>query len=350
MRYLALSRAGDWASALSGCVIVHDVRDERGAVQVPKGRILDEADVARLRVLPWQELHVAQLASEDVHEDEAGARLARAAAGDGVQSGHRAGGHWPLCATRRGIVQVSVQSLHDVNAREGLAVYTLFDGHVVDSGEMVARAKITPFAMASRVLEEALALAWEAKGLVRVRGFQPGRVGAIVLTSLGDRNPATPGRLTAALGEKVCWLGSELLEPVLVEAARAPIARALDDVTSHGATVVVVAGSKAMDDLDPTFLALADLEAERVRHGVPAHPGSLFWIARLRGVSVLGLPTCGLFSEATVFDLVLPRILAGEVVGARELAALGHGGFLTRDMAFRFPPYRAAQRRGEVID
>lgn len=350
MRYLALSRAGDWDRALSGCVIVHDVRDDRGTVQVPKGRILDDADVERLRVLPWQELHVARLAPQDVHEDEAGARLAHVAAGDGVRVGHRSGGHWPLSATRRGIVQVRVHALHEVNAREGLSVYTLFDGHVVDSGEMVARAKITPFAMASSVLGEALDVARASEGLVGVRAFRPGRVGAIVLTSLGERNPATLGRFAAALGEKVCWLGSALLEPVLVDSDRAAIANALEDVTRRGATVVVVAGSKAMDDLDPTFLALADLDAERVRHGVPAHPGSLFWIARLRGVPVLGLPTCGLFSEATVFDLVLPRVLAGEDIGARELAALGHGGFLTRDMAFRFPPYRASQRRGEVID
>ena len=86
------------------------------------------------------------------------------------------------------------------------------------------------------------------------------------------------------------------------------------------------------------------------KRGVPAHPGSLFWIARIGSVPVLGLPSCGLFSEATVFDLVLPRILCGDMIGGGELAALGHGGFLTRDMAFRFPPYRRSRRRGEVAD
>ena len=105
-----------------------------------------------------------------------------------------------------------------------------------------------------------------------------------------------------------------------------------------------------MDELDPTFLALADLGGVRVRQGVPAHPGSLFWIGRIGTVPILGLPSCGLFSEATVFDLVLPRILCGDTIGGRELAALGHGGFLTRDMAFRFPPYRRSRRRGEVAD
>jgi len=111
-----------------------------------------------------------------------------------------------------------------------------------------------------------------------------------------------------------------------------------------------VAGTRAMDELDPTFVALEDLGGQRVRQGVPAHPGSLFWIARLGAVPVLGLPSCGLFSEATVFDLVLPRILCGDRVGGAELASLGHGGFLTRDMAFRFPPYRRSRRRGEVAD
>jgi hypothetical protein len=350
MRYRAVARTGEWAVSLAGCVIVHDVRDTRGVVQIPKGRVLGEHDLGRLGALPWEELHVAELAADDVHEDDAGARLAAAAGGEGVELGTRSAGHWPLCASRRGIVAVAVDTLHELNAREGLSVYTLFDGHVVDAGEMVARAKITPFAVPRPVLAGALEMAEASRGLVRVRAFRAQRVGAVVLSALGERNPATLGRFARALGEKVCWLGSELEEPVRVDGERAHVAGALRTTLAAGVSVIVVAGTRAMDELDPAFLALADLGAQRVRHGVPAHPGSLFWMARLDGVPVLGLPTCGLFSEATVFDLVLPRILAGDEVGGRELAALGHGGFLTRDMAFRFPPYRTSQRRGEVID
>jgi molybdopterin biosynthesis enzyme len=84
------------------------------------------------------------------------------------------------------------------------------------------------------------------------------------------------------------------------------------------------------------------------RHGAPAHPGSLLWLARWDDVAVLGMPTCGMFSQATTFDLVLPRLLAGETIGNRELAALGHGGLLSREMAYRFPPYRANVARGEL--
>ena len=350
MKYRAVSRAANSTEALAGCVIVHDVRDESGRIQVAKGTVLGDAEVDRLGALSWDELHVAELAPDDVHEDEAGARLACAAAGDGVRPGERASGHWPLSAARRGIVDVAVDTLVDVNSREGLSVYTLFDGHVVDVGDVVARAKITPFAIPRTVLSGALELSHSAHGLVRVRGFRRHRVGAVVLATLETRGHGQLDRFARAIGEKVCWFGSELLEPSVVDANRVHLADAIRASVDDGASVVVVAGTRAMDELDPTFLALADLGAERVRHGVPAHPGSLFWIARLDGASVVGLPTCGLFSEATVFDLVLPRLLAGEEIGARELAALGHGGFLTRDMTFRFPPYRRSQRRGEVID
>jgi molybdopterin biosynthesis enzyme len=84
------------------------------------------------------------------------------------------------------------------------------------------------------------------------------------------------------------------------------------------------------------------------RHGAPAHPGSLLWIAEWQGHPVLGMPTCGMFSQATTFDLVLPALLAGETVANREIAALGHGGLLSRDMAYRFPPYRQGAARGEL--
>jgi len=60
------------------------------------------------------------------------------------------------------------------------------------------------------------------------------------------------------------------------------------------------------------------------------------------------MPSCGLFSRATVFDLVLPRLLTGLPVDSAWLATLGAGGLLTRDVAARLPPYRPRQERGAV--
>jgi molybdopterin biosynthesis enzyme len=111
---------------------------------------------------------------------------------------------------------------------------------------------------------------------------------------------------------------------------------------------VIVAGASALDPLDPVFLGIEAAGGHMERHGVPAHPGSLLFLADIGGRPVLGMPTCGMFSQATTFDLVLPRLLTGEPVGNLELAGLGEGGLMSGESAWRFPPYRKNAARGEL--
>jgi molybdopterin biosynthesis enzyme len=103
--------------------------------------------------------------------------------------------------------------------------------------------------------------------------------------------------------------------------------------------VVLVGGVSAGDPLAPFFAALDALGGKVLRRGVPAHPGSMIWLARLEDSRLLGLPSCGMFALATAADLVLPRLLTGELLEAADLADMGHGGILTREMRFRFPAY-----------
>lgn len=103
--------------------------------------------------------------------------------------------------------------------------------------------------------------------------------------------------------------------------------------------LVLTAGAATTDPADPFFVAIERLGGRLVRRGVPAHPGSMLWLARIGGVPILGLPTCGAYSKATAADLLLPRLLSGEPPTEATVAQLGHGGLLTRDQRFRFPPY-----------
>ena len=105
------------------------------------------------------------------------------------------------------------------------------------------------------------------------------------------------------------------------------------------ADLILTAGSASTDPSDPFFAAIDRLGGRVVRHGVPAHPGSMLWLARLGRVDILGLPTCGAYSKATAADLILPRLLTGERVSRGLVAGIGHGGVLTRSMRFRFPAY-----------
>lgn len=331
--------------SLSGVVLVSDVRDSLGRVVVGRGTLIGEDERVMLEGLPWETLHVVRPEAGDILEAEAGSRLALAVSGSGVAPGEAAGGHWPLLATSRGIVEVRRDALLAVNGPGELAVYTLADGQVVEEGEVVARAKIIPFVVDGAAFQRGVSAASAAGGVVSVRGFQPSRLGVVVLESLGS---SALERFRRALQEKAAWFGSSLLEPCVVGRHARSIAAAVDGSLTGGADVVTVAGTTAMDPLDPAFEAVRLLNGRLERVGVPAHPGSLLWLARVGDVPVVGMPSCGLFSRATVFDLVLPRLLAGLPVDSAWLATLGHGGLLTRDVAARFPPYRARQERGAV--
>lgn len=333
------------SAALTGRVLCHDLRGADGKVVLRKGSILRPADLAVLDAASWERLHLIEMEPGEVHEDDGGHRVAVAAAGKGVETRPLAAGAWPLVAAWRGILDVEVEVLRQINCIDGLALYSLYSGQVVGAGEMVARAKVIPLVIPSASIRQAEAVAGAAGGVFRIRPFIPMRVGAVVQENLGESGMA---RFEANLREKIAWFGSELLPPLQVPPSAEALAGAVERLLGRGVQLITVAGVKAMDPLDPAFGALEQLGVRLERLGVPAHPGSLFWMARLWEVPILGMPGCGLFSQATVFDLVLPRILAGERVESVELADLGHGGLLTRDMTFRFPPYRPARERGAV--
>ena len=347
MKPVALRRADAAPGTLIGRVICHDVRDAGGKVVVDKGRALDAAAAETLLGLPWDQVHLLELEPGDLHEEPAGARLSAAAAGAGVEVKGYTGGQWTLASSRRGLCRVRGEALHAVNSLAGMSVFTLWDLVPVEAGETVAKAKITPLAMPESLVKQAEERAWEAGGLVRVDGFAPRIVGAVAREHL---EPRQRQRFESSLTEKVDWFGSRLV-PVRYPAADPDsVAAEIEAVIAEGAEIVIAAGAGSLDPLDPVFVGLARLGGRMERHGAPAHPGSLLWVADLGGRPVLGMPACGMFSQATTFDLVLPRLLAGDRVDNALVAALGHGGLLSRDSAYRFPPYRKTAVRGELGD
>ena len=345
MQAVSVPRATARTSDLTGRVLCHELRSSDGRIALAKGRVLDAADAEHALGLAWSELHLMVLEDGDVHEDDAGDRIARLMAGDGVTVRPASGGHWPVVADQRGVLAVDVRRLDQVNALDGPCVYTLYDGQAVEEGEVVARAKILPFAITRDVMEDVQRIVDDGHGVIRVRAFRPRRVAAVVHESMGPRGIS---RFRDAVGEKLAWFGTALGAVEVATPGIDAIAESFAAAARDGVDIMLVAGTKAMDVLDPTFAALDRIGARMVAHGVPAHPGSLLWLADWNGVTIVGMPTCGLFAQATVFDLVIMRLMTGERLGRSELNRLGHGGYLTRAMAFRLPAYRAAGERGVV--
>jgi hypothetical protein len=330
-------QAGEVGPDDLGLVAAHAVRNVAGTRFVlRKGDVLTAEHLQPLHELGDRELHLVGVEADELHEAEAGARLARAIAGAGIDLRGPAESQYTLLARERGLLRVDTDRLFAVNSLDGISVLTRFDHQPVDAGDELAGAKVTPLVMPRATIERVEQIC-RAGPPLELLPFRPMRVAALVLERVDQR---ARDRFQAVLDHKLAWFGSELVAIGEVRSGDRYV-EALRDVLEVGPDLIMAAGASSLDPLEPLFGALDAVGARIVKHGVPVHPGSLFWIAYVGPVPLFGLSSCEMFSHRTILDLVLPRLFAGEPIGRDDLARLGHGGMLGREMAFRFPPYGA---------
>jgi hypothetical protein len=325
------------ARDLDGSILTRDLQvdGERWA----KGRRLTTSEVERLTHADDVQRPISLLVLEpgDLHEDEAALRLAAAVAGPGLVQRGPSESRVDLLAEWAGVLHVRVAALERLDRIDPLEVFTRFDGQIVAPGDLVASVKVAPHVVDERLIERAIRISGP-RGLVRIAPWRRKSVAVLVKQAL--HAPARE-RFEASVRQKVEAMGSELGPTVYVSDAPEPVCEALATMATGPGRVdlVLTAGSASTDPNDPFYVAIEQLGGELIRHGVPAHPGSMLWLARVGRTDVIGLPTCGAYSKATAADLLLPRLLSGERADARTVARLGHGGVLAREMRFRMPPY-----------
>jgi len=323
---------------LAGSILARDL--VVSGARWSKGRRLTADDLAALASAePGDPVSVLVPEPGELHEDDAALRLAAAVAGPGLIQRGPTQSRVDLLAEAAGVLNVRVAELERLNRIDPLEVFTAFDGQVVDEGDLVASVKVAPHIVdAATVDAGARIAAFGSHPLVWVAPFIPSRVGVVVKESI---RATARSRFEASVHAKIEGLASsiESIEYVdddadAVESALAGFVRRPDPLD-----LVLTAGAASTDPLDACFVAIAALGGRVVRRGVPAHPGSMLWLARIGGTAILGLPTCGAYSKATAADLLLPRLLSGEKPSEATVAKLGHGGILTRSQRFRFPAY-----------
>jgi len=308
-----------------------------------KGRVLSEVDVRAIDAAVWKDLDVLELEPGDVHEDAAGRRLATALAGEGVGVGEVDGGSFPLVARRRGLIALDAARLTEINLVPDLAAYAHPQDYVAVEGDVVGRAKVIPFVTREERVRRAEQLA--EGGIVRVRPFVPVRAALLVHEQIAE---AALERARRSFQEKLSFFGSRLETARAVPGNPQALAQAIRDEQRAGARLLVLAGSRSMDPQDPVLQALELAGARMERHGVPAYPGTLLWVAYLGDVALLGAPSCGIFTRATSLDFVLPRLMAGDRMDAAAIAQLSSGGIVAPETSYRLAPYRKGAPRGQL--
>jgi hypothetical protein len=258
-----------------------------------------------------------------------GAELIAAARSGGLGQSLRIG--WP-----------DATDLHEDEAAERLAVAAGGHGQAVQAGQVVASVKVAPHLIPAALVDAGVRIACEHAPLVDVRPYLALEVAALVAETMADTALA---RFEAGARTKVEALGGRFAGTTVIssgepDAVEREARAALESLAiARKVPVILVGGVSAGDPLAPFYAALRSLGGGVVRHGVPAHPGSMIWLAELGDSRLLGLPQCGMFTMATAADLILPRLLTGERLTRESLAELAHGGVLTREMRFRFPAY-----------
>jgi molybdopterin biosynthesis enzyme len=241
-----------------------------------------------------------------------------------------------VVAVPRGLVRVDREAVEGLNQLPAVGVFTLVDGQAVESGEEVAGAKVTPVAIAGKVLAEAEELAAGAAPVVRVDAFRPLRTLVVVTERL---KPKARTLFAQAVTRKLGWYGARLLGVLEVARSGQAVREAYEVARREAAEVVLFAGASSIDPLDAAYSELEAAGGELLRQGAPAHPGSMLWLGRLDRTAVLGVASCAGFGRNTALDLVLPFVFAYGEAGELDFRRLGYGGLVEAGAGRRFPPY-----------
>ncbi len=138
----------------------------------------------------------------------------------------------------------------------------------------------------------------------------------------------------------------------------------ISELLAAGADLIITTGGMSVDPDDVTRFAISNIGVKELTYGTPVLPGAMFLVAYLEDsnkssvtsneikhekenpslvtrhfvlIPILGIPACGMYSNITVFDIILPRVLAGEMIGRKELAELGYGGLCVKCKECRYP-------------
>jgi len=312
-----------------GSKLAHDITEIRpGEFKGPafrRGHTVCEADLCHLQRLGKNHLYIIDLADDEIHENEAAVILATALAGDGVvwKDGPREG-KINLLAERDGLLVVNTASLAAFNMADEVMCATLHNHTLVNRGDLIAGTRAIPLVIKRTPIERAAAIARQNGSVLSVRTMRSARVG-LVITGNEVYHGLIEDRFAPILTEKVESLGSEVVGLDFAPDDAEVINQVIRSQLDQGCDLLLLSGGMSVDPDDVTRQGIRLAGASEIHYGAAALPGSMFLVAYLGEVPLLGVPACGLYHRITVVDLILPRILAGERIGKAELAFLGHG-------------------------
>ncbi len=311
-----------------GHVLCHDltkiVPGEFKGAAFRKGHVVREEDIEALLSMGKEHLYVWEKQPGMLHEDEAAQVLLRLCQGAHMRATDPVEGKIELMAETDGLFLVDVEGLRRVNSLGEMMIATRLGASPVKAGDKLAGMRVIPLVIEAEKMEAAKAAAG-GKPLLELHPFQPLRVGVVTTGSEVATGRIQDG-FTPVLVKKLKEYGCQVGWHELPGDESQRITEGIRRMVAEGAQMVLCTGGMSVDPDDRTPLAIKNTGADIMSYGAPVLPGAMFLLAYLEGIPVVGLPGCVMYAKRTIFDLVLPWLLAGQPVTPEQLAALGHGG------------------------
>lgn len=315
-----------------GHVLCHDitqiVKDKVKGVAFKKGHIVREEDINVLLSLGKDHLYVWEKQEGMLHENEAAVILKDACKSEYMEESPVKEGKIELISTIDGLLKIDVDRLKKINSIENMMIATRHNNTPIKKGDKLAGTRIIPLV----IEEEKMNIVKNIGGndpIIKIKPYVHKKVG-IVTTG----NEVFHGRIKDTFGpvviDKVKEFDVDIIGQTIVDDNPENITNSILDFIKNGADMVLCTGGMSVDPDDKTPKAIKDTGARVVSYGAPVLPGAMLLCAYYekdnKNIPIIGLPGCVMYAKRTIFDLILPRIMADEVITKDDLSKLGLGG------------------------
>jgi molybdopterin biosynthesis enzyme len=323
-----------------GQVLCHDLtRIVAGKMKGPqfrKGHILREADIPMLLSMGKEHIFVWEKQPGMLHEDEAALRLAALCQNTHIRRGEAAEGKIELFAEREGVFCIDLDRLNRINGLPDIVIAARHSQSPVKAGDTLAAMKVIPLV----VPEETLLRAEAAAGAVPVFTLFPYTLKTAVVVTTGSEvaGGLIKDAFTPVILKKLAAYGIGMLRHIIVGDGPEAVSGAIDEARREKPDLILCTGGMSVDPDDNTPGAIKRSGAKIVTYGAPVFPGAMFLLGYYdEGLPILGLPGCVMYAQATIFDLMLPRIVAGIRLTKQDFTVLGNGGLCLGCPECRYP-------------
>lgn len=312
-----------------GHVICHDmtqiIKGEKKDAIFRKGHVITKEDIPVLLSIGKDHLYVWEKDDTMYHEDEAAQILYDLCKNDYMKPTPVKEGKIDIIAEKDGYFLIDKKRLQLVNAMGEMMIATRHSDTPVKKGDKLAGTRIIPLIIEKEKMEKVKEMAINHP-LLAIKPFQTKKVG-IVTTG----NEVFYGRIKDTFGpvirEKLAEYDVEVLGQTIIGDNQSEITKAILDFIELGANMVVCTGGMSVDPDDTTPSAIKKTGANIVSYGAPVLPGAMFLMAYTKdNIPIMGLPGCVMYAKRTIFDLVLPRVMADMEVTKEWLVSLSEGG------------------------